>query len=69
MKVLRSLASQRRTRGASIVLLSIICMIVMLLTAATLYRVLPAEMHASHRGYTDTQGHYVARSGVEETMT
>lgn len=44
-------------------------MIVMLLTAATLYKVLPAEMHASHRGYTDTQGHYVARSGIEETMT
>lgn len=68
MKVLRSLAPTRRSRGSSILMLSMLCMIVMLLTAATLYRVLPAEMHASNRGYQDTQGHYVARSGVQETM-
>lgn len=69
MKILRKLTAKPRSRGSSIVILSMVCMMVMLLTAATLYKVLPAEMHASYRGYADTQGHYVARSGIEETMT
>lgn len=58
-----------KSRGASIVILSIVCLIVMLITATTLYQVLPVEMHASQRGYIDMRAHYVARSGVEETMS
>ena len=61
--------TRMRLRGASILLLSFIFMSVLFLMAQTLFQVIPAEFHASHRSHTDLMGHYVARSGVQDTMS
>lgn len=65
MKIMRP---GKKKRGASILLLSFFFMVVLFLLAATLYKIVPAEMHAANRSYQDTQGHYVARAGLEESM-
>jgi hypothetical protein len=56
-------------RGASILLLSIVLMFVLLLLSITLFNLIPAEMHAANRSQQDLNGHYVARAGIQETMT
>lgn len=68
VKILRALVSKPQRRGSSILLLSMICLMLMLLISATLYNLLPVEMHAANRNYMDSQGHYVARAGIQETM-
>ena len=56
-------------RGASILLLSFIFMSILFLMAQALFYLVPAEFHASHRSHTDLMGHYVARSGVQDSMS
>lgn len=59
----------RRQRGASVLLLSIVFLIILFLLASVLYQIVPAEFHMASRTQQDIQGHYVARAGLEETMT
>lgn len=59
---------RKKKRGASILLLSFFFMTVLFLLAATLYKVVPAEMHAAERSSVDMKGSYVARAGIEECM-
>lgn len=71
MKILHRLRPRRssRSRGSSILLLSLLCMIVLLLTAVTLHTLLPSELHASNRSHLDLKGHHVARSGIQESIS
>lgn len=56
-------------RGASILLLSLVFMVILLLLSVTLFRVIPAEMHAATRSHEDNAAHYVARAGLRDAMT
>lgn len=60
---------QKEKRGASILLLSIVLMFVLLLLSITLFNLIPVEMHAANRSQQDLNGHYVARAGIQETMS
>ena len=55
-------------RGASILLLSFFFLTVLFLLAASLYKIVPAEMHAASRSHQDLRGHYVARAGIQEAI-
>jgi len=65
MKLTRS----EKKRGASILVLSFFFMTILFLLAAALYKIVPAEFHAARRGHDDMEAHYVARSGLQETMS
>ncbi len=56
-------------RGASVLLLSIVLMFVLLLLSATIYNLIPIELHTANRSHQDLNGHYVARAGIQETMS
>jgi hypothetical protein len=60
---------RKEGRGASILFMSIVLMFILLLLGSTLFQVIPAEMQAANRSHQDLNGHYVARSGVEEARS
>ena len=62
------ISNRKKKRGASILLLSFFFMMVLFLIATTIYKIVPAEMHAASRASTDLRAHYVARTGIQETM-
>lgn len=61
-------SNRKNRRGASILLLSFFFMMILFLLAAALYKLVPAEMHAAYRSTQDVKAHYVARTGIQETM-
>lgn len=65
---MKKLPQNKKRRGASILLLSFFFMTVLFLLAASLYKLVPAEMHAAYRSHTDLNAHYVARAGIQETI-
>jgi hypothetical protein len=59
---------KKKERGASILLLSFLFLIVLFLMASALYKLIPSEMHAANRTHQILNAHHVANSGVRQSV-
>lgn len=59
---------RKKRRGASILLMSFLFLVVLFLLASAMYQLIPSEMHAANRSHRVLNAHHVANSGVRQSV-